>query len=171
MGLELIFFLVIAVAAIVSAIAMITERNPLKSVLFLILNFFCLAVVYLILHAQFIAVIQVIVYAGAIMVLFLFVVMLLNLADEVSPNEPLTYRKTIAYLLSGIVLLEILLGVGLPFAGGNIVIQHQKAIEIGTVESIGRSLYTEYLFPFEVTSILLLAAIVGVIVLAKKKFK
>jgi NADH-quinone oxidoreductase subunit J len=171
MGFELIIFLIVAVGAIVSAVAMVTRRNPLKSVLLLIVNFFCIAIIYLLLHAQFIAVIQVIVYAGAIMVLFLFVIMLLNLDDEKTEEKRVTPRSVIAYALSAAILIEILIGLGLPFAGTTKLINHEKAIEIGTVESIGRSLFTQYLFPFEITSALLLAAIVGVIVLAKKKFK
>jgi len=171
MGFELIIFLIVAVGAIVSAVAMVTRRNPLKSVLLLIVNFFCIAIVYLLLHAQFIAIIQIIVYAGAIMVLFLFVIMLLNLDDETSPDSKINPRIVIGYALSATVLIEILIVLGLPFAGAATMINHQKAIEIGTIESIGRSLFTQYLFPFEITSALLLAAIVGVIVLAKKKFK
>jgi len=170
MNFEVIFFFLIAASAIVSAILMITQRNPIKSVLFLIVNFFCLALIYLILHAQFIAIIQILVYAGAIMVLFLFVIMLLNLGDETKLEDKMSYKKTIAYILSGVVLVEILIGLGFPFWGIGLE-QSPKALEIGTVEYIGKSLYTEYLLPFEITSMLLLAAIVGVIVLAKKKFQ
>ena len=170
MNFEVIFFSLIAASAIASAILMVTQRNPIKSVLFLIVNFFCLAIIYLILHAQFIAIIQILVYAGAIMVLFLFVIMLLNLGDESKLNEKMNYNKTIAYILSGVVLLEIMIGLGLPLGVG-FSRMSSKAIEIGTVEYIGKSLYTEFILPFEITSILLLAAIVGVMVLAKKKFQ
>ncbi len=170
MNSEVIFFLIVAASAIASAILMVTQQNPIKGVLFLIVNFFCLALIYLILHAQFIAIIQILVYAGAIMVLFLFVIMLLNLGDETKLEDKMSYKKTIAYVLSGVVLLEILIGLGLPF-GVNTMPTNPKALEIGTVEYIGKSLYTEYLLPFEITSMLLLAAIVGVIVLAKKKFQ
>jgi NADH-quinone oxidoreductase subunit J len=170
MNSEVIFFLLISASAIASAILMVTQQNPVKSVLFLIVNFFCLALIYLILHAQFIAIIQILVYAGAIMVLFLFVIMLLNLGDETKLEDKMSYKKTIAYILGGVVLLEVLIGMGLPF-GIVALPQNPKALEIGTVEYIGKSLYTEYLLPFEITSILLLAAIVGVIVLAKKKFQ
>lgn len=170
MNFEVMFFFLIAASAVVSAILMITQLNPIKSVLFLIVNFFCLALIYLILHAQFIAIIQILVYAGAIMVLFLFVIMLLNLGDEGRMTEKMNYNKTIAYVLAGVVLLEIMIGLGLPIRAGYSTM-HPAAIEIGTVESIGKSLYTEFILPFEVTSMLLLAAIVGVIVLAKKKFQ
>jgi len=170
MNFEIIFFFLIAISAIASSILMVTQRNPVKSVLLLIVNFFCLAIIYLILHAQFIAIIQILVYAGAIMVLFLFVIMLLNLGDESQLTEKMNNRKLLAYILSCVVLLEILLGLGLPFGYGLTSI-NPNAVEIGTVEFIGKSLYTNYILPFEITSMLLLAAIVGVIVLAKKKFQ
>jgi NADH-quinone oxidoreductase subunit J len=170
MSTEFIFFILLAVSAVVSAVVMITRRNPIKSVLALIVNFFCLAMIYLILQAQFIAIVQILVYAGAIMVLFLFVVMLLNLGDERLLTERTTYRKYIAFALAGVVLVEILVGMGLT-VGPSPASPAPHAAEMGTVEFIGRALYTQFLFPFEVTSMLLLAAMVGVIVLAKKKFQ
>jgi NADH-quinone oxidoreductase subunit J len=170
MTFEIMLFALVAALAIASAILMITRTNPVKSVLFLIVNFFCLAVLYLTLQAQFIAIIQILVYAGAIMVLFLFVIMLLNVKDEEKRAEGKSYSKLIALILSAIVLLQIIVTLGVSFQtsspGMNL-----RAAEIGTVEFIGKSLYTEYLLPFEVTSMLLLAAMVGVIVLAKKKFQ
>ena len=170
MTLDIVFFFLIAAAAVASALMMITRRNPVKGVLFLIVNFFCLALLYLMLQAQFIAIIQILVYAGAIMVLFLFVIMLLNLGDEKLLGERRSYRKVVAYILGGVVLAEIAVGLRLPWGNGATAI-HPDAAVIGTVEGIGRSLYTEYMLPFEVTSLLLLAAMVGVIVLAKKKFR
>jgi NADH-quinone oxidoreductase subunit J len=168
MSIEIIVFLLIAAAAIASAVFMITRRNPIQSVLFLIVNFFCLALLYLVLRAQFIAIIQILVYAGAIMVLFLFVIMLLNLGDERLLAEHTRYKKLVAWILSLAVLAEVLAGLGFPRYSAA---PSPAAADIGTVEFIGKSLYTDYLFPFEVTSLLLLAAMVGVIVLAKKKFR
>ena len=170
MIVDLVFFFLIAASAVASALMMITRSNPVKGVLFLIVNFFCLAVLYLLLEAQFIAIVQIIVYAGAIMVLFLFVIMLLNLGDEKLLGERRSYRKLIAYILGVVVLLEIVVGLGLPWGNGATTI-HPDAATMGTVEYIGHSLFTQYLLPFEVTSILLLASMVGVIVLAKKKFR
>ena len=164
-----LFFYSVAAAAVVSAILMVTRRNPVKSVLFLIVNFFSLAVLYLFLQAQFVAIIQVLVYAGAIMVLFLFVIMLLNLGDEEHLREKATARIVIGAGLAAVVLAQLLLGAGVPHAAGPSM-QPGGAAAIGTVEAIGRSLYVEYLFPLEAASIVLLAAMVGVIVLAKKKF-
>jgi len=170
MNVELTFFFLIAVLAILTAILMITRRNPIVSVLYLIVNFFCLAVMYLLLHAQFIAIIQILVYAGAIMVLFLFVIMLLNLGDETRFSERANLKKMIAVGLASVVLLQILIGMGLLTGNGSTSLS-PRATEMGTVESIGKVLFTDFLLPFEITSIILLAAMVGVIVLAKKKFQ
>lgn len=147
---------------------MITRRSPVMSALYLILNFFALAGLYLTLHAQFIAVIQILVYAGAIMVLFLFVIMLLNLGDEKKLNEKISYKKITAAGLSFGLLMELLYIVS--YAKSDLPLTHiERATEIGTVEYVGKALFTDFLFPFEVTSILLLAAIIGAVVLAKKK--
>lgn len=170
MSVEKIFFFLVAAAAVASALMMITRRNPVKSVLFLIVNFFSLAVLYLFLKAQFIAIIQIIVYAGAIMVLFLFVIMLLNLGDESAFGEKKSVRLAAGILAGVVVMIEIIAGMGIQWGSLQDRISPQAA-EMGTVELIGRSLYRDYLFPFEVTSVLLLAAMVGVIVLAKKKFR
>ncbi|MBI2620067.1 MAG: NADH-quinone oxidoreductase subunit J [Ignavibacteriales bacterium] len=168
MTFETVLFYFLAAASIASAVMVITRRSPVMSVLFLIVNFFSLAGLYLTLHAQFIAVIQIIVYAGAIMVLFLFVIMLLNLGDEQRLAERISYKKMIAVGLSFAVLMEVLYVVaysGTEFPTKNL----ERAVEIGTVEYIGRELFTTFLFPFEITSILLLAAIIGAVVMAKKK--
>lgn len=166
MNLELIFFLVLAVAAIASAILMITRRNPVNSALYLIFNFFCIAVLYLLLRAQFIAIIQITVYAGAIMVLFLFVIMLLNLGEDSLSRWRLTSAKSVAVFLGVVMLAEILYFVKYFTSTRGI---SPKAESIGTIESIGKVLFNNYLFPFEITSLLLLAAIVGAILLASKK--
>ncbi len=170
MSVEIAVFLLIAALAVASAVLMITRPNPVKGVLFLIVNFFCLAVLYLVLQAQFIAVIQIIVYAGAIMVLFLFVIMLLNLGDEKLLADRKTYRRMLGLIVAVVVLGEIAIGLGLRSDLLPVTL-HPGSAEMGTVEGIGKALYTTYLFPFEVTSMLLLAAMVGVIVLAKKHFE
>jgi NADH-quinone oxidoreductase subunit J len=166
---ENIFVILFSALAVVSAIIMITRRNPIKSVLFLILNFFSVSVIYLLLRAQFIAIIQVIVYAGAIMVLFLFVIMLLNLQDETKLAENITYKKLSAVLLS--IMLFAVLAITTYFSFfKKFKVMDPGAEQIGTIEVIGRDLYTTFSFPFELVSFILLAAIVGAIVLAKKKF-
>lgn len=167
---ENILTLFFAVAAVASAIIMITRRNPVNSALFLIVNFFCLSAMYLLLKAQFIAIIQVLVYAGAIMVLFLFVIMLLNLQDESKLSESITYKKLTAIILS--ILLFAILSITVFFEFFEKYSKmNEHAETMGTVESIGKELFTTYSFPFELVSFILIAAIVGAIVLAKKKFE
>jgi NADH-quinone oxidoreductase subunit J len=171
MTVEAILFYLVAAGAVASAVFMITSNNPVKSVLFLIVNFFCLAVTYLILHAQFIAIIQILVYAGAIMVLFLFVLMLLNVGNEERHPESMNLRRTAAVCLACMVLFLILVGIGFPDGAGGPGGLPASALSNGTVETIGAALFSTYLLPFEITSLLLLGAMVGVIVLAKKHFE
>ncbi len=122
------------------------------------------------LKAQFVAIIQILVYAGAIMVLFLFVIMLLNLQDESKLTENLTYKK-----ISGVILAFLLfavLSITSYFAFmGKLKIMNPSAEGLGTIESVGRELYTTFSFPFELVSFILIAAIVGAIVLAQKRFE
>ena len=170
MNIEIIYFFCVASVAVGCAIMMITSSSPVKSVLFLIVNFFCLSLLYLLLQAQFIAVAQIIVYAGAIMVLFLFVIMLLNLADEAALAERRTFRKLLALVLAGGMAFEVLSSLMFTEgASGNAV--SPGMLKLGTVEAIGKAIFTTYLFPFEISSLLLLAAMVGVVVLGKKRFE
>jgi NADH-quinone oxidoreductase subunit J len=166
--LESIVFYTLAIISIGSALLMVTRRNPVIAALYLILNFFCLAGLYLTLQAQFIAVIHILVYAGAIMVLFVFVIMLLNLGDKQTLNDAISPKKVVAGGLSLALLLELLYII--VYATKDLPAYDVKqALETGTVEHIGKELFTNFLFPFEVTSILLLAAIIGAVLLAKRK--
>lgn len=170
---SLLLFLILALGSILTALLMITRRNPVVSVIYLIANFFFLAVLYLTLQAQFIAVIQIIVYAGAIMVLFLFVIMLLNLGDEHLLNGINPKRNRRVLIAAGL-CVAMLIQLVLPFyVQGTQEVEHMssRAADAGTVESMGQVLFTDFVFPFEVVSILLLAAIVGAIVLAKRNFQ
>lgn len=169
MSFELIFFFILAILSIISALLVITRRNPIPSAMFLVLNFFILAGIYLTLSAQFLAIIQILVYAGAIMVLFIFVIMLLNLSDEEKLKEKMSMKKIIRIILSITLIAEIIYILGYSQVGQNIN-QSPESVKIGTVQEIGRQLFTTYLFPFEITSILLLAAIIGSVILAKKRF-
>ncbi|MDI6803159.1 MAG: NADH-quinone oxidoreductase subunit J [Bacteroidota bacterium] len=168
MSIDTIVFFILAATSIISAILVITRRSPIVSVVYLVFNFIMLAIIYLTLHAQFIAVIQVIVYAGAIMVLFLFVVLLLNLGKEEMLTEKITYKKRIAIGLAVVMLVQIIIGLTTSF-GEYPNRLSPLATQIGTVEHIGKVLFTDYLLPFEIASILLLAAIIGAVVLAKKR--
>ncbi len=167
MTLEEILFYIFAAGGIITALLVVTRRNPIISAIFLIINFFCLAGIYLTLHAQFIAVIQILVYAGAIMVLFVFVIMLLNLGDERRLRDGFTWKKVVAGGFGFGVLIELIyifmMKIGTPS------IETERATNVGTVEAVGHVLFTRFLFPFEITSLLLTAAIVGAIVIAKKK--
>ena len=169
MGSELALFYVFAAIAVAASLLVIAQKNPIYSVLLLIASFGALSGLYVLLEAPFVAVIQIIVYAGAIMVLFLFVVMLLN-----APHEDTEFDERVHPLLRPGPMrfgafLAIVLVVELWWAlgrGGD-----TGAFPGGAVSSvavIGRSLFTDYAFPFEVTSILILVAMVGAVVLARR---
>ncbi|MFA6233401.1 MAG: NADH-quinone oxidoreductase subunit J [Bacteroidota bacterium] len=169
---ELIVFIVLAAVAVLSGIMMITRANPVNSALFLILNFISLAGIYLTLHAQFVAIIQILVYAGAIMVLVLFVIMLLNLQDETRLRDQLSKRHYASLLFAMLTLALIVQSIGWKGANTLDAMQQQSPLAVtnGTVQHIGDVLFTSYIFPFELTSVLLLAAMLGAVVIAKKRF-
>ena len=168
MNAETIIFFISGIAAIVTAVIMITRKNPVISAIFLILNFFTVAVIYLLLKAQFIAIIQVLVYMGAIMVLFLFVIMLLNLREENKNPEEYSYKKITSLLLS--LLLMMLLGLTVYF-GFSAKEMSENAEKIGTAEALGKLLFTTYSFHVIAAGMLLLMAVAGAVMLAKKKFE
>lgn len=167
---ENIITILFASLAVGSAIMMITRRSPITSALYLVLNFFSISGIYLMLRSQFVAIIQIIVYAGAIMVLFLFVIMLLNLQNEKKSGESLSYKK-----LSGIIIALLLfssLTVTAFFAFlGKYKTLNPNAEQLGTIEAVGKELYTTFSFPFELVSFVLLVGIVGAMVLAQRKFE
>ncbi|MHB1686314.1 MAG: NADH-quinone oxidoreductase subunit J family protein [Ignavibacteriaceae bacterium] len=170
MSLELILFILFGGIAAISAVLMITRSNPIISALFLILNFAGLAGLYLTLNAQFIAVTQVIVYAGAIMVLFLFVIMLLKPEHEkIFTIQP--KLKIFAFIIASLVFFQLvfMIFVSHPAQGNNANVA--ASVKAGTIEEIGKQLYTNYVLPFEAAGYLLLAATIGALVLAKKKFE
>lgn len=170
MPFELILFIFFALTAAVSAVIMITRPNPVISAIFLIINFFALAGLYLILHAQFISVVQVIVYAGAIMVLFLFVLMLLNAKNEADILSGKNKIKIFAIVISGLVFAQIAYLIFFSSPSQALNPDAALSVQAGTVEQIGRELYTNYLLPFEAAGFLLLASTIGALVLAKKHF-
>jgi NADH-quinone oxidoreductase subunit J len=160
-------FGILSFLAIMFALMVVFTRNPVNSVLYLVLTFFCIAGHYLVLNAQFLAVVHIVVYAGAIMVLFLFVIMLMNLNEDTEPQKTLI-SKIIAGCIGG-VLLVVLVG---SLKGAEQLQLHQAgASQIGLVKNLGKVLFGEFLFPFEIASVLLLAAMVGAIMLGKKEIK
>ena len=171
MNIQLILFIVLAAVAAVTSVMMITRKHAVISAVFLVLNFFSLAGLYLLLNAQFIAVVQVIVYAGAIMVLFLFVLMLLNTENEAGLFVDKRGIKFFAILVSFFVFVQIafLLFKGNP--SRTLTPDEAASVHAGTIQTIGQQLYTNYIIPFEVAGFLLLATTIGALVLAKKKFE
>jgi NADH-quinone oxidoreductase subunit J len=163
--MELIAFFVLAVLAIASALVVITHRNPVISALALGVNLIAIAGFYLVLRAQFIALLQVIVYAGAILVLIVFVIMLLNLRDEARQRASGSIQRAVGPLLA--LAFAVLLGRAvLSGAAGSFP---APPAGFGSVEAIGRELFTRFFYPFEVISLLLIVAMVGAVLLAKRR--
>ncbi|MFO7168642.1 MAG: NADH-quinone oxidoreductase subunit J [Chloroflexota bacterium] len=159
--MELVLFAITALVAIVGAVAMLLSSNAIHSALFLLLNFCAIAVLYLLLNAPFLFAIQLIIYAGAIIVLFLFAVMLLGAERAEDERDTIAWQRPVA-LVMGLILAAqvayvVLTGTPAP-AGG-------QDAAFGAPERIARELFTTYLLPFEVTAMLILAALVGVVVL------
>jgi len=167
MDIDLILFIVLALVAIATALGMLLSRNAVYSALFLVLNFAVVAVFYLLLGAPFIAMAQITVYAGAIMVLFLFVIMLLG-AEELAPAEALPWQRPLAAVLAAVLVIEaayLLLVRGVP--SGGVTNPSEYVNSTDSLREMAMSLFGQYLLPFEITSILLLVAMVGAIVLTK----
>jgi NADH-quinone oxidoreductase subunit J len=157
-------FLALSVISIITALLMVVTRNPVHSVLYLILTFFVIAALYILLNAQFLAVVHLIVYAGAIMVLFLFVLMLLNLSKDTEPQKSVAWRWSAAVTAG--MLLVVLIGAlrsGIQMAEGN-----PANGQVGLVENLGKVLFTDYVVPFEIAGILFLAAMVGAVLVGKR---
>jgi len=162
-------FYIFATTAIIAALLVIFSRNTIYSALFLVMTLFSIAGLFLLLEAYFLAAVQVIVYAGAIMVLFLFVIMLLNLEKE---TKFFTFSNPKILLVSFFSIVFI--GFIFTLIAGSINLLNNGAenySELGSVENIGISLFTTYLLPFEITSLLLLVALVGAVLLSKKSLK
>ncbi len=170
MEISAIFFYVLAAGAVATGLLTITRRNPVSSAMFLILHFVCLTGLYLTLQAQLLAVLQVLVYAGAIMVLVLFVIMLLNLGDEEKLTESVNQRSLVAAAIGAVFALQLILAFTFDPSPRYSALP-DNAASVGTVEAIGNEMFTTFLFPFEAVSLLLLAAVIGSIILAKRKLR
>lgn len=165
MELQSILFWVFSVLGIAGGIGLILNSNPVHAALSLILNFFSIAGLYLSLQAEFLAAIQILVYAGAIMVLFLFVIMLLNLNKE-TLQSPFSLAQAAAWVLGIAFAVEMF--VVFKQAMGDDVGKLDGKFEVATAEHVGQAMMTKYIFPFEMISVVLIAALVGAIVVAKK---
>jgi NADH-quinone oxidoreductase subunit J len=150
--------------AVGSALMMLLSKNPVKSILWLIVVFFAISGHYILLNAQFLAIVNIIVYAGAIMVLFLFVVMLMNLNTDSEP--PKNYRLQLIGVVSGGSLLLILLASLMKTDQEQLVLM--KVGEAGLIRNLGNVLFTNYVLPFEIASILFLSAMIGAVIIGKK---
>jgi NADH-quinone oxidoreductase subunit J len=167
MIVDYVLFFGLAIVSIASAIGLLLSRNAIYAALNLIINFTAGAIFYLILAAPFIALAQVAVYAGAIMVLFLFVIMLLGAEQQMSVEPSLPWQRPLAYVLGAILAVEAIIAF---ITRGNVGAALAAAVPegFGSPEAIGDTLFSAYLLPFEAISILLLAAMVGAIVLARR---
>ncbi|OYD41917.1 NADH-quinone oxidoreductase subunit J [Sphingobacterium cellulitidis] len=158
-------FYFVAFLSIFFALMTIFTKNPVHSVLYLVITFFTFTVHYILLNAQFLAVVNFIVYMGAIMVLFLFVLMLLNLNKETEPMK--SHLVKFMGVIAGMCLLVTFLGAFRILETNNEFVKSQE--EIGLVKNLGKVLFRDFLLPFELSSILLLTAMVGAVLLAKKE--
>ena len=166
MSITQVLFWFLSVVALFGALMVITSKNPMYSVLWLIMVFFAISGHYFVLNAQFLAIVNIIVYAGAIMVLFLYVLMLMDLRKETEPQKNRWIK--FAGAVSGGCLLLVLVA-----ALRNIDIKNQiaevKTGDIGLIQNLGKELFTTYVVPFEISSILFLSAMVGAVVIGKKE--
>ncbi|MCX6203306.1 MAG: NADH-quinone oxidoreductase subunit J [Bacteroidetes bacterium] len=164
-ALEILFY-ALSAFAIVSAIMVLISKNPIHSVLWLILVFFAISGHYILLNAQFLAIVNIIVYAGAIMVLFLFVIMLMNVKKDKEPQKQLLV-KLIGVIAGGsfLTLLIALVKQNTSFDRSSVLL---KEGTIGLIHPLGKALFTDFVVPFEISSVLFLSAMVGAVIIGKK---
>ena len=169
MTVDLILFFGLALVAVAAAIGMLVSQNAVYSALFLVINFATVAVFYLLLGAPFIAMAQITVYAGAIMVLFLFVIMLLG-AEKLAPGRVLPYQRPLAIGLAVVLAVEaVYLLLVRNSSTATIIAPTEATNSLGTLQELGMTLFNQYLLPFEITSIVLLVAMIGAIVMTKRE--
>jgi NADH-quinone oxidoreductase subunit J len=164
MGLFL--FIILAITCIGGVLGMILSKNQAYNALYLVLAFAALGGLFALLDAPFIAVVQIIIYAGAIMVLFIFVIMMINLREGISPEKK-KWTIALSLILAFVLLIELLVTVSGKFS----LLGKTGEAKLGSPTELGKLLFSTYIYPFEITSILIIAALVGAIVLVKKKAK
>ncbi|HJY21320.1 MAG TPA: NADH-quinone oxidoreductase subunit J [Hanamia sp.] len=164
MEITQIVFWFLTVLALIAAVGVVSSKNPIYSVLWLIVVFFAISGHYILMNAQFLAIVNIIVYAGAIMVLFLFVVMLMNLNSDAEPVKNV-YMK-MAGIISGLTLMIVLVAAFSTAETQNVIIR--PGTSVGLIENLGKALFNKYVIPFEISSILFLSAMVGAIVIGKR---
>ncbi len=163
-----LIFLGVAFTSIIASLLVISRKNPIHSALFLVLTFLCVSVLYLLLYQQFMFIIQIFVYAGAIVMLIVFVIMLLDLEVELRSGLKLFYSKVIGGLLMVLFLFGIIYSVVAKSPTGKMG-SYTPDKASANVKAVGEMLFTQYLFPFEIVSVLLAAAVVGAVILSKKR--
>ena len=163
MNLTEILFWALAALSILSAVMMVSSKSPVYSVLWLIMTFFTISGHYILLNAQFLAIVNIIVYAGAIMVLFLFVIMLMNLNKDTEPKKSRWMKM--AGAVAGGCLLLVLVAALRDVDAGNAQVGYG---DIGLIQNLGNVLFTQYVVPFEISSVLFLSAMVGAVVIGKR---
>jgi NADH-quinone oxidoreductase subunit J len=163
-----LIFLGVAFTSIIASLLVITRKNPIHSALFMVLTLLCVAMLYLLLYSQFIAIIQIVVYAGAIAMLIVFVIMLLDLEEELRSGLKLLYSKVIGSVLAVLFLCGIIYSVAATSLTGKVGSYTPEKVS-ANVKAVGEILFTQYLFPFEIVSVLLVAAIIGAVILSKKR--
>ena len=166
MGVTPILFWILSVVALFSALMVITSKNPMHSVIWLIIVFFAISGHYLLLNAQFLAIVNIIVYAGAIMVLFLYVLMLMDLKKETEPQKN-RWLKLAGAVAGGSLLLVLIAALKKADIANQIA--ETRTGDIGLIENLGKVLFNDYVVPFEISSILFLSAMVGAVVIGKKE--
>lgn len=162
--MELVIFYIFAVLSVLGAIAMVSQRNPLTGAFALVVSLASLAALFAMLHAEFVFILQILLYAGAIMVLVIFTIMLLNLSPEELKEPPVGRIKGVIIAAASLAALGVFLRVlrTLPHT------ESPVPGDFGNIEPVGELMLSSYLYPFEVISVLLLVAVVGVVLLAKK---
>ena len=164
MLLTQILFWFLTALALAGAIGVVSSKNPIFSVLWLIIVFFAISGHYILMNAQFLAIVNIIVYAGAIMVLFLFVIMLMNLNAEAEPVKNV-YMK-MAGIISGLTLMIVLIAALSNSTSKDVLLR--QGTSVGLIKNLGNALFNQYVIPFEISSVLFLSAMVGAIVIGKK---
>ena len=166
MGIAAILFWFLSALAIGGAIMVVASKNPVYSILYLIITFFAISGHYVLMNAQFLAIVNIIVYAGAIMVLFLFVVMLMNLNAESEPPQKKRYLF-FAGVIAGCLMLVLV--AALKSSSTSTQLVQMGSGDVGLISNLGKVLFTDYVFPFEISSVLFLSAMIGAVVVSKKE--
>ena len=171
--MEMVLFFILAIVAVAAGVGVIAQRSAVRSALFLLVNFCCLAGLYLLLNAQFVALVQVIIYAGAVVVLFLFILMLLGI-EQAEESPDLRRYQWIAGLLLGALFLAGIIWALIPIGTSLAPAATEWAgalVPTDNMREIGAAMLTDFAIPFELASIVLLVAIIGAVVLAKKRLE